>query len=181
MYTSSAPRDTAPARIQARNARRAAGSSVTAASLVVYENLSPTLSRIPQIPFADWALDAHSDFAAIYDKSAGAVVHFHPKDRAITNSILAAGATSTISRALGARKSAMNRPSRGTCRRNATPSTCRPRSADQRTRSGQDGPVRMPAARSARSDERPGEGDERCMVTSCPAWRPGAAPTAHDA
>ncbi len=66
MYKSSAPRDTAPARIQARNARRAAGSSVTAASLVVYENLSPTLSRIPQIPFADWALDAHSDFAAMY-------------------------------------------------------------------------------------------------------------------
>src|SRR6185369_10390087 len=32
---------------------RGAGSPVTAASLVVYENLSPTTSRIPQLPLAD--------------------------------------------------------------------------------------------------------------------------------
>src|SRR5262249_31832611 len=32
------------------------------AQLVVYENLSPSLSRIPEVPVADWALDPHNDF-----------------------------------------------------------------------------------------------------------------------
>jgi hypothetical protein len=67
---------------------RGAGSPVTAVSLVFYENLSPTLSRIPMIPFADWLLDAHNDFVAVYDRAAGVVVHVHPGDRAVIQGLL---------------------------------------------------------------------------------------------
>lgn len=66
---------------------RAAGSPVTAASLVVYENLSPTLSRIPMIPIADWLLESHNDFLAVYDRAAGAVIHVHPADRAVVTGL----------------------------------------------------------------------------------------------
>ena len=66
---------------------RASGSPVTAASLVVYENLSPTLSKIPEIPLADWTLDPRNDFVAVYDRTAGAVIHFHPDDRAIMRAL----------------------------------------------------------------------------------------------
>jgi hypothetical protein len=72
---------------------RASGSPVTAASLVVYENLSPTLSKIPEIPLADWTLDPRNDFAAVYDRTANAVIHFHPNDRAITRSLADFGVT----------------------------------------------------------------------------------------
>jgi hypothetical protein len=66
---------------------RGAGSPVTGAKLVLYENLSPTLSEIPMLPLADWALDAHNDFAAAYDAAAGQVVHFHPSDRGVLRSL----------------------------------------------------------------------------------------------
>jgi hypothetical protein len=66
---------------------RGSGSPVTAANLVVYENLSPCLSEIPQIPLADWALDSHNDFAAVYDAAAAAVIHFHPTDRGIIGGV----------------------------------------------------------------------------------------------
>jgi hypothetical protein len=52
-------------------------------SLVVYENLSPTLSEIPEIPIADWALDSRNDFLAAWDAPDQAIVHFHPGDRAV--------------------------------------------------------------------------------------------------
>jgi MYXO-CTERM domain-containing protein len=71
------------------------GSPVTSASLVVYENLSPTLSKIPQFPVADWALDARNDFFALYDAQQGAIVHFHPGDRAIIDSLFAYAADPT--------------------------------------------------------------------------------------
>jgi hypothetical protein len=60
---------------------------VTAAKLVLYENLSPCLSQIPMLPLGDWALDSHNDFAAVYDAAAGAVVHFHPTDRGVVSGI----------------------------------------------------------------------------------------------
>jgi len=66
---------------------RAPGSLVTAASLVLYENLSPTLSRIPEIPIADWAFDPRNDFVAAYDRSANVVIHAHPSDRAVIQSL----------------------------------------------------------------------------------------------
>lgn len=59
---------------------RGAGSPVTAVVLVAYENLSPTLSRIPQLPIADWAFDPHNDFLALWDEASNGVLHFHPKD-----------------------------------------------------------------------------------------------------
>jgi len=67
---------------------RALGSPVTAASLVLYENLSPTLSRIPEIPLADWALDPRNDFVAVYDRNANAVIHAHPSDRALVQTLV---------------------------------------------------------------------------------------------
>jgi hypothetical protein len=71
---------------------RGAGSPVTGVSLVLYENLSPTLSRAAQLPFADWALDSRNDFVALWDPSARAVVHLHPSDRALVRSIADLGA-----------------------------------------------------------------------------------------
>ncbi len=66
---------------------RAPGSPVTAAGLVLYENLSPTLSRIPEIPIADWAFDPRNDFVAVYDRNANVVIHAHPSDRAVIQSL----------------------------------------------------------------------------------------------
>jgi len=57
---------------------RAADSAVTGARVVFYANPAPTLSRVPQLPFADWALDPYNDFAALYDAGTEAVVHFRP-------------------------------------------------------------------------------------------------------
>src|SRR5262249_31066173 len=68
-----------------------AGSPVTAARLVVYENLSPTLSRIPELPLADWALDARSDFVAAYDAKEKVVIHFTPRDRGQVHDLFGVG------------------------------------------------------------------------------------------
>jgi len=65
--------------IQVR-ALRAEGSPVTDAWLLVYENLSPTLSRVDQVPVADWALEPRNDYAALWDAARGAVLHFRPDD-----------------------------------------------------------------------------------------------------
>ncbi len=60
---------------------KGAGSPVTSVSLVLYENLSPCLSKLEQLPFVDWALDSHNDFLALYDDQTGQIIHFHPGDR----------------------------------------------------------------------------------------------------
>jgi hypothetical protein len=65
---------------------RLPGSPVLSASLVLYENLSPTVSRIPMLPLADWLFDSRNDFVAVYDRAAGAVVHVHPADRGVVAS-----------------------------------------------------------------------------------------------
>src|ERR1700690_1385893 len=75
---------------------RSAGSPVTGASLVLYENLSPTLSKIPMLPFADWLFDAHNDFVAVYDRDAHAVIHIHPSDRAVIASLFDVVADPTL-------------------------------------------------------------------------------------
>lgn len=66
---------------------RAAGSPVTEAKLVVYENLSPTVSKMPMLPVFDWAFDARNDFVAAFDARARSVVHVHPSDRAVITSL----------------------------------------------------------------------------------------------
>ena len=56
------------------------GSPVEGASLILFENLSPCLDKIPGLPIADWLLDARNDFAALYDSGRDAVVHFRPAE-----------------------------------------------------------------------------------------------------
>jgi MYXO-CTERM domain-containing protein len=53
-------------------------SPVQAATAIWYSNFAPTLSRVPQLPLADWAFDAYNDFAALYDTDSDAVLHFRP-------------------------------------------------------------------------------------------------------
>ncbi len=67
--------------------QRATGSPVKGAWLVVYENLSPTLSRIPELPVTDWALDSRNDYLAAYDRDAHAIVHFHPANEGVLTQV----------------------------------------------------------------------------------------------
>lgn len=64
---------------------RASGSPIRMAWLLTYANLSPTPpnSRIPEIPIVDWAFDGSNDYAALWDATASAVIHFHPNDQLI--------------------------------------------------------------------------------------------------
>ena len=68
---------------------RGAASAVTSAWLVTYANLSPlpSNSRVPELPVTDWAFDGRDDYAALWDASAGAIVHFHPEDERVLTSI----------------------------------------------------------------------------------------------
>lgn len=52
-----------------------AGATLT---LIAYHNLSPTLSRVPQLPLADWAMDAYNDYAALWDAAEQQLTHFRP-------------------------------------------------------------------------------------------------------
>ena len=61
--------------------QRSTGSAVTGARVIFYANPAPTMSRVPQLPFGDWALDAYNDFAALYDPDSEAIVHFRPAGR----------------------------------------------------------------------------------------------------
>lgn len=61
--------------------RRDSSSAVTAVKLLAHHNLSPTLSRVPQLPLADWAMDAYNDYAAIWDEAAQQLTHFRPEGR----------------------------------------------------------------------------------------------------
>lgn len=51
---------------------------VTGVDVLGYWNLSPTVSRVPQLPIADWAMDAYNDYAALWDDEADAIIHFRP-------------------------------------------------------------------------------------------------------
>lgn len=73
------PPDRDSLEIQVR-ATRTEGSAVTDAWMLVYENFSPTLSRVDQVPVADWALEPRNDYAALWDAARGAVLHFRPDD-----------------------------------------------------------------------------------------------------
>ncbi len=68
---------------------RSPDSSVVEASLLAYANLSPLPpeSRLAELPVVDWILDGRNDYAAVWDESNAAVVHFHPSDQRIVQSI----------------------------------------------------------------------------------------------
>jgi hypothetical protein len=68
---------------------RAFGSPVSSLWLLTYANLSPTPpnSRLAELPIVDWLLDGTNDFAAIWDPAAAAVMHFHPADQLVYNTV----------------------------------------------------------------------------------------------
>lgn len=68
--------------------RRAAQSPVTGAWLLVYANLSPSLSRVEQVPLADFLSDHRADFFAAWDDRRKALVHFHPEDTGVLTTIV---------------------------------------------------------------------------------------------
>jgi hypothetical protein len=57
-------------------------SPVSSATVVLYTNFSPTLTRLPFFPVADWALDFENDYAAVYDRQEHALLHFLPQAQA---------------------------------------------------------------------------------------------------
>jgi len=58
-----------------------ASKALQAVEVLGYWNLSPTVSRVPQLPLADWAMDAFNDYAAVWSKADQAVVHYRPAGR----------------------------------------------------------------------------------------------------
>src|SRR5262249_15369941 len=76
---------------------RERGSPVQSARFVFYANFSPTLTRTAFSPVNDWALDFENDFAVVYDRREGALLHFlpvsaaaFPHDFSLLNPLLAA-------------------------------------------------------------------------------------------
>jgi hypothetical protein len=64
-------------------------STVAEADLMSFANLSPLTddSRVPELPFFDWAFDGRNDFAALWDADNDAIVHFHPRGRRVITEI----------------------------------------------------------------------------------------------
>ncbi|MBI1746688.1 MAG: hypothetical protein HYR55_08880 [Acidobacteria bacterium] len=54
-------------------------SPIVEANLVYFENLAPSLAKIPYIPLADWLLDDLNDYAVLYDSRRDAMLHFRPR------------------------------------------------------------------------------------------------------
>jgi hypothetical protein len=57
------------------------GAAITDVEVLGYWNLSPTVSRIPQLPLADWAMDAFNDYAGLWSAADQALVHYRPAGR----------------------------------------------------------------------------------------------------
>lgn len=78
--------------------RRDASSGVQQAWLLTFANLSPVppSSRVPELPIVDWIKDGENDFAAIWDEDRDVVVHFHPGDRRIYDSVLGLAGTPDV-------------------------------------------------------------------------------------
>lgn len=57
------------------------GAPIDAVEVLGYWNLSPTLSRVPQLPLADWAMDAWNDYAAAWSQADQRIVHYRPAGR----------------------------------------------------------------------------------------------------
>lgn len=58
-----------------------------AVDLVGYANLSPGLSKVPQIPLLDVLMDHKNDFLAVWDADSEAILHFHPGDSGVVDTI----------------------------------------------------------------------------------------------
>ena len=61
---------------------REGGSPMQSARFIFYANFSPTLTRAAFAPVSDWALDFENDFAVVYDRHEGALLHFLPASAA---------------------------------------------------------------------------------------------------
>ncbi len=46
--------------------------------LLSYSNLSPSQTKLQQMPIADFAFEQHQDFIAVWDRASESVIHFHP-------------------------------------------------------------------------------------------------------
>ncbi|MFW6057242.1 MAG: MYXO-CTERM sorting domain-containing protein [Persicimonas sp.] len=68
---------------------RDANSPVESASILAYSNLSPNLSKIPQVPLLDALIDHKNDFLAVWQQTEEAVMHFHPGDTGIASGLAA--------------------------------------------------------------------------------------------
>jgi hypothetical protein len=66
---------------------RDAGSPVDTASIIAYSNLSPNLSKVPQVPLLDALIDHKNDYLAVWQEAKKAVMHFHPGDTGIATEI----------------------------------------------------------------------------------------------
>lgn len=64
------------------------GSDIVSVGLLGYSNLSPSQTKLAEMPIADFAFEQHQDFAAVWDELATAVVHFHPADNGTMTSPL---------------------------------------------------------------------------------------------
>ena len=53
------------------------GLEITDAWLIGYTNLSPGLSRVPEVPVTDFLIDQHNDFLAVWEQM--------PNDGAMSN------------------------------------------------------------------------------------------------
>ena len=60
---------------------RLSQSPVESLKVIWYSNFAPTLSRVPQLPLADWAFEGYNDYAALYDATEEVVIHFRPEGR----------------------------------------------------------------------------------------------------
>jgi len=77
--------------------------SYASVDLLGYTNLAPGMSKVPQIPLLDVLMDHKNDFLAVWDQANDAVLHFHPGDTGIVDTIQGAisAATAELNRDFG--------------------------------------------------------------------------------
>jgi MYXO-CTERM domain-containing protein len=68
---------------------KTASSTLDSAWLLGYENFSPGLSKVEQIPLLDALIDHKNDFLAVWDDASGSIVHFHPADTGVDETFAA--------------------------------------------------------------------------------------------
>ena len=71
--------------------------------LLGYSNLSPGLSKVPQIPLLDVLMDHKNDFIAAWNATKNAIVHFHPGDTGVVSTVQEgiSATTGTLGREFG--------------------------------------------------------------------------------
>ncbi len=66
---------------------RGPASPVAEAYVIGYANLSPNVSKMPELPVADFLLDHKNDFLAVWHPDAQAILHFHPGDTGVAHTV----------------------------------------------------------------------------------------------